>query len=227
MIPIIRNEFFQTFKSFKSVAIVLFFTLTSLLTATYLANHPELLGDGGNDSAYTSSIKFLIFFLGFLFVFAVSHDIVNRELDDQTIRLLVSKTSRFNIIAGKFLGSFLFWVCSISISFFVVTLYAKSTFFLDYLIVITVLFFITCLNVLLSTVLTRPGMTMFVGILLGILCPVLGFWAAFSNNWYLLPFKYLLPYYYVVESGVYLIVPFLLGLLFLTVAYFMFYRKDL
>ncbi len=227
MIPIIRNEFFQTFKSFKSVAIVLFFTLTSFLTATYLANHPELLGDGGNDSAYTSSIKFSIFFLGFLFVFAVSHDIVNRELDDQTVRLLVSKTSRFNIIAGKFLGSFLFWVCSISISFFVVTLFAKSTFFLDYLTVITVLFFITCLNVLLSTVLTRPGMTMFVGILLGILCPVLGFWAAFSNIWYLLPFKYLLPYYYVVASGGYLVVPFLLGLLFLAASYFMFNRRDL
>ncbi|VWX38640.1 ABC transporter permease [Exiguobacterium oxidotolerans] len=227
MIPIIRNEFFHTFKSFKSIAIVLFFTLTSFLTATYLANHPELLGDVGNDSAYTSSIKFLIFFLGFLFVFAVSHDIINREIDYQTIRLLVSKTSRFNIIAGKFIGSFLFWVYSTSISFLIVSLYAKSWFFLDYLTVITVLFFITCFNVLLSTVLTRPSMTMFAGILLGILCPVLGFWAAFSNNWYLLPFKYLLPYYYVVESGRYLVVPFLLGLLFLTASYFMFTRRDL
>lgn len=227
MIPILKNEFFHTFKSFKSVAIVLFFTLTSVVTATYLTNHPELLGNLDSQAAYTSSIKFLIFFFGFLFVFAVSHDIINREIDYQTIRLLVSKTSRFNIILGKFLGSFLFWIGAISISFLIVSLYARSWFLLDYLTVCTVLFFITCLNIFLSTWISRPSMTMFVGILLGILCPILGFWAAFSSNWYLLPFKYLLPYYYVVESNGYLVIPFVIGILFLAASYFMFNRRDL
>jgi len=227
MIHIIRNEFMNSFKSFKSIAIIVFFTITSFLTASYLSDNAQLLGELNSDSAYTSTIKFLVFFLGFLFVFSVSHDLVNRELDYNTIRLLVSKTSRFNIIIGKMLGSFIFWVCSISISFIVVSIYAKTWFYLDYVTVIAVLFFITSFNVFLSTVVTKPSMTMFLGILLGILFPILGLWAAFSDKWYLLPFKYLLPYHYVVESNFYLVGPFLIGILLVATSYIIFKRKDL
>lgn len=227
MIHIIKNEFTNSFKSFKSLAIITFFTLTSFLTSSYLSDNTQLLGDLNNSSAYTASIKFLIFFLGFLFVFSVSHDLINRELDYNTIRLLVSKTSRFNIIIGKMLGSFLFWVCSISISFLIVSIYAKNWFYLDYITVIAVLFFITSFNVFLSTIITKPSITMFLGILLGILFPILGFWAAFSEKWYLFPFKYLLPYYYVVESDFYLVFPFLIGILLVAASYMVFKRKDL
>lgn len=227
MIHIIRNEFMNSFKSFKSIAIIVFFTLTSFLTASYLSDNAQLLGELNSDSAYTSTIKFLVFFLGFLFVFSVSHDLVNRELDYNTIRLLVSKTSRFNIIIGKMLGSFIFWVCSITISFVVVSIYAKTWFYLDYVTVIAVLFFITSFNVFLSTIVTKPSITMFLGILFGILFPILGLWAAFSDKWYLLPFKYLLPYHYVVESNFYLVGPFLIGILLVATSYMVFKRKDL
>lgn len=228
MIHILKNEFLHSFKSFKSIIIILFFTLTSYLTASYLSDNTSLLGDQLNtQSAYTSSIKLLVFFLGFLFVFSVSHDLINRELDYQTIRLLVTKTSKLNIILGKFLGVLLFWIISISISFIIISFYARDWFIKDYIITIIVLFYIISLVTFLSTIIPKPSVTMFLGIIISILAPILGFWGAFSEKWFLIPFKFILPYYYVVKSNFFMIVPLLIGITFLLLSNFIFNRKDL
>jgi ABC-2 type transport system permease protein len=228
MIFILKNEFLHSFKSFKSIVIILFFTVTSFLTASYLADNASLLGDQLNTgAAYTSSIKFLVFFLGFLFVFSVSHDLINRELDYQTIRLLVTKTSKLNIIIGKFLGVLLFWLISISISFIIISFYAHDWFMKDYITTIVVLFFMVSFVTFFSTIIPKPSVTMFLGILIGILAPILGFWAVFSDNWFLIPFKFLLPYYYVVKSNFFLIIPLLIGVGLLLTSYLIFKRKDL
>ena len=227
MIHILKSEFLHSFKSFKSIVIILFFTLTSVLTASYLSNNASLLGDQLTGSAYTSSIKFLVFFLGFLFVFSVSHDLINRELDYQTIRLLVTKTSKLNIILGKFLGVLLFWLISISISFLIISFYAHDWFMKDYITTIVVLFFMVSFVTFLSTIIPKPSVTMFLGILISILAPILGFWAAFSDKWFLIPFKFMLPYYYVVKSNFFLIFPLLIGVGLLLCSYFIFKRKDL
>lgn len=227
MIHIIKNEFLNSFKSFKSIIIISFFTLTSFLTASFLSKNTSILGELNTGSAYTSSIKFLIFFLGFLFVFSVSHDVINKELDYQTIRLLVTKTSKFNIIFGKFLGVLMFWLASVTISFIIVSIYAHSWFTLDYITVLAVLCFIVGLNIFLSTIISKPGVTMFLGIFIGIIAPILGLWAAFSTKWYLFPFRYILPYYYVTKSNGYLILPFVMGIALLYLSYLIFQRKDL
>ena len=226
---IIKNEFFNSFKSFKSIIIISFFTFTSFLTASFLSKNASLLGQLSTDTgtAYTSSIKFLIFFLGFLFVFSVSHDLINKELDYQTIRLLVTKTSKFNIIFGKFLGVYMFWLASITISFVILSIYAHSWFILDYISVLVFLCFIVGLNIFLSTIISKPGVTMFLGIFIGIIAPILGIWAAFSTKWYLFPFRYVLPYYYVIKSNGFLIFPFVMGIALLYFSYLIFQRKDL
>ncbi|MDM5292012.1 hypothetical protein QUF81_01825 [Peribacillus simplex] len=227
MIHILKNEFFHSFKSFKSIIIILFFTLTSFLTASYLSNSSLLDDQLNSGSAYTSSIKLLVFFFGFLFVFSVSHDLINRELDFQTIRLLVTKTSKFNIISGKFLGILLFWLISITISFIIISLFAHNWFMKDYFITIVFLFYIISFVTFLSTIISKPSVTMFLGILISILAPILGFWAAFSDKWFLIPFKFILPYYYVVKSNYFLIFPLLIGITFLLFSYLIFKRKDL
>jgi ABC-2 type transport system permease protein len=227
MRSIISHEFLNSFKSFKSVLIILFFTLTSLLSAHFFARHPSLIKDVHSGSVYTSSIKFLIFFFGFLFVSAVSHDVINKELDYQTIRLLVTKTSKINIIMGKFIGVFLFWLFSITVCFLIVSFYAKTWFFVDYYTVIIFLFFIVTFTIFLSTIIIKPGLTMFLGILIGILAPILGLWSSFSSKWFLVPFKYLLPYYYLIQSKGFLIFPLLFGAMLLFGSYLIFQRKDL
>ncbi|WP_374120464.1 ABC transporter permease subunit [Neobacillus sp. PS3-40] len=227
MKTIISYEFYNSFKSFKSILIILFFTLSSILTAHFLSNQPSLTNSMHSGSVYTSSIKLLVFFFGFLFVSSISHDVINKELDFQTIRLLVTKTSKGNIIFGKFLGVFLFWVVSTTACFIIVSLYAKQWFFLDYTVVIIFLFFIVTITLFLSTIIAKPGLTMFIGIFIGIIAPILGFWAAFSTKWFLIPFRYFLPYYYVVQSNGYLIFPALFGFILLFISYFIFKRKDL
>ncbi|AOT00526.1 hypothetical protein ESP131_09765 [Exiguobacterium sp. U13-1] len=227
MFPIVKQEFTSSFKSIKAILLILFLTITSVFTASYLTRHPELLAGVNQPSAYTSSIKFFILFFGFLFVAALSHDIINREIETRTIRLLVTKTSRLRIVLEKFLGSLLFWCATLTINFLIVSLYAQQWFWMDYLTVLIVILYITSFNIFLSTMIAKPGLTMFLGIFLGVVVPIIGLWSAFSEKWYLVPFQYILPYHAVIMSGTLLLLPVLWSGLFLTVSYLTLKRKDL
>ncbi|WP_173224351.1 ABC transporter permease subunit [Paenibacillus alba] len=106
------------FKSFKSVAIILLFVVVSMSIAKFVQNNQALLEGFGNQSnPYLSGMRFLINVLGFLFVLTHSHDFLNREIENQTIRFLVTKTSKMAIVIGKYLGIFLFWMTCVGISF--------------------------------------------------------------------------------------------------------------
>ncbi|KOP29066.1 hypothetical protein ADM98_09130 [Exiguobacterium sp. BMC-KP] len=227
MFPILKQEFTSSFKSIKAILLILFLTISSVFTASYLTRHPELLAGVNQSSVYTSSIKFFILFFGFLFVSALSHDIINREIETRTIRLLVTKTSRFRIIAEKFLGSLFFWCATLSINFLIVSLYAKQLFWMDYVTILIVIIYITSFNIFLSTMITKPGLTMFLGIFFGIIVPIIGLWSAFSEKWYMVPFQYILPYHAVIVSGIQLLIPVLWSGLFLAIAYLKLKRKDL
>lgn len=78
MFPIVKQEFTNSFKSVKAILLILFLTITSVFTASYLTRHPELLAGVNQPSAYTSSIKFFILFFGFLFVCEAWFDDVPR-----------------------------------------------------------------------------------------------------------------------------------------------------
>src|SRR5690625_7700017 len=57
-----------------------------------------------------SVISLILMVLGFLFAFAISHDLINKEIELKTIRLLITKTSSLKLMLGKFLGTLLFWI---------------------------------------------------------------------------------------------------------------------
>lgn len=217
----------DVFKTFKSIAIIVFFTVTSTLSARFFSNNPALIEDVNSGSVYTSSIKLLIFFCGFLFVFAISHDLINREIDLQTIRLLVTKVSRFDILFGKFVGVMTFWVFALTLSFSLVSLYAKEWFWKDYFTLIIFMVFVVSFVVFLSTIITKPNVTMFLGILLGLVLPILGMVSVFTNKWYLVPFKYFLPYFYIIKAGWFLLIPLLIAIVLLYIGYYVLNRRDL
>lgn len=234
MIHVLKREFSDSFKSVRSILIILFFTFVSYQSAKFFRGHQALLNEvakgsaeGSGGSVYTAVIALLVLLFGYLFVFAVSHDIINSETEMKTIRLLVSKVSRFQMMTGKLLGVFLFWVVTISISFAVISMISHSWFLKDYLETLIILFYIISLVIFISTVVPKAKITMFLGILLGIALPVINFISLGVDKWYLIPFKYILPFYYLERSPGLMFIPLAFGLVFFLLSVLTIKRRDL
>lgn len=166
MIHVLKREFIDSFKSVRSILIILFITFVSYQSAIFIDKNPGLMdgfiengGEGG--SVYTAAIALIVLMFGFLFVFAISHDLVNKEVELKTMRLLVTKTSRLQIMLGKFLGTMLFWVVTVSISFTILSMVAGSWFPKDYFQSLIFLFYIISFALLLSAVIPKSKLTMF------------------------------------------------------------------
>lgn len=232
MTSILKREFIDLFKSVRAILIILFITFVSYQSAKFINNNPGLINDliesGGDEgSIYTATIALIVLVFGFLFVFATSHDLVNKEIELKTIRLLVTKVSRLQIMIGKFLGTLLFWIITVSISFAILSMFAGSWFPKDYFQSLIFLFYIISFVQLISTVITKTKLTMFLGILLGIALPILGLVAAMSDKWYLAPLKYILPYKYLDGSVSLMIIPLAIGIIYFVISVILMQRRDL
>lgn len=228
MFAIAKKEFISMFKSFKSVAIILLFVVVSMSIAKFVQNNQALLEGFNNQSnPYLSGMRFLINVLGFLFVLTLSHDSLNREIENQTIRFLVTKTSKMAIVIGKYLGIFLFWMTCVGISFVLVTIVVRQFFILDLLQLLCFLGYAIGLNMIITTTVRKTTFSMFISLFCGILLPVIGIWSSLSSNTFMQIFKYVLPYYYVLQQNRLSYVPILFSILFLLFSIYMFRRKDL
>ncbi|MCJ7842120.1 ABC transporter permease [Lederbergia sp. NSJ-179] len=231
MFHVLKREFIDSFKSVRSILIILFITFVSYQSATFFDSNPgivsNLMEDGEESSIYTASIALIVSIFGFLFVFATSHDLINKEVELKTIRLLVTKVSRGNIMTGKLLGTMLFWVVTVSISFVVLTVIAGSWFPKDYFQTLVFLFYIINSVLLISTLVTKPKLTMFLGVILGLALPIIGLVSMLSDKWYLVPFKYLLPYRYMEGSIVLMLIPLAIGVIYFLISVLIMKRKDL
>ncbi|GGB40501.1 ABC transporter permease subunit [Virgibacillus dakarensis] len=160
MIHILKQEFIDSFRSIRSIIIVLFITFVSYQFAKFADNNQALINkileNGGEEgSVYTAAIALIVLVFGFLFAFAISHDSINREVEMRTMRLLVTKTSRLQILLGKFLGTLLFWVVVISVSFSILLIISGSWFLKDYLQSLIFLFYIVSFVLLISTLIPK------------------------------------------------------------------------
>ncbi|WP_297988300.1 ABC transporter permease [Anoxybacillus sp.] len=205
------QEFKSLFKTWKSMLVIILFLSISFLSGKFFSNHQTLLMNNGDVPVFVSSIRALVLFLGTLFVMALSHDCVNKEIEHQTMRLLVTKCSRDAIIFGKFLGIFLFWGVCLLISFSIVSLYSNEFYIMELIKLLSFLSFVIAIAILLSSFVHRPNHTMFLGILVGLLIPIIGIWSLFDARISML--KYMFPYYYMMENGLYIFVPLLFSFL--------------
>jgi ABC-2 type transport system permease protein len=227
MLAIMQKEFTALFKSFKSLAVIFFFLIiTFAISRSFHQNLSFLQQSGSDTSPYVSSIRGLLIFFGFLFGMTLSHDSINREIESQTIRYLVPKINRQSIIIGKFLGILFFWIVSITISFSVISIYAKKIYLIDYIQMIGYIGYVISLTILLSMVVRKSTYTMFIAVFLGILLPGLGLWTTFTpSHWGVV--KYLFPFYYILDHSVKNMIPFVFSALFLIITISIFTRRDL
>ncbi|HLQ96810.1 MAG TPA: ABC transporter permease subunit [Pseudogracilibacillus sp.] len=231
MIHVVKQEFIHSFKSIRSILIILFMTVVSYQSASFIQENDtfiqQAIGMNEDESAlYTVVIVLLIGFFGFLFVFATSHDVINKEIEMGTMRLLVTKVSRIEVLTGKLIGTMLFWIVTMSISFAALTMIAGSWFPKDYMQSLVFIFYIVSFVLLISTLIPKSTLSMFLGIIFGITLPIVGLTATIIDRWYLSPFKYVLPYHYLDGPIFLMIIPLGISCIYILIAIYLLQRKD-
>lgn len=224
MFAIATKEFNEMTKSFKSLFIIALFILSSYFMSSFVSKNFTSLGAGTND--YTSATRLLVLLFGFLFVLMLSHDVMSRETSTKTIRFLITKTSRTNIIVGKFLGVSAFWLFSLGISLSIVSFFAKGILWLPFLQLYSFLIFSIGLCLLISTIAKTTSASLIIGLAVSFIAPVIGLWSMFSEKPWLKPFQLFLPYQYQIKENGLLLIPLLIGFGFVCISIWYFKRGD-
>lgn len=199
-----KREFFSLFKGIKSILIIAILLLTSYYSAKFssvLISEVEFSPKEEVD-IYTAALLVLLLFFGQLFVMGLSHDSLNRELHERTMRFLVTRTSRASILYGKFFGIALFWLICLAVSFIMISLFSKQFDLLIFSQTMSLLIYQIAMTILLSVLIPRPGMTMFLAMIIGLAFPIFGVWVSFTSNVWVSWVKFITPFYYL-ERGDY------------------------
>jgi ABC-2 type transport system permease protein len=227
MWAICTHEFKNYFKSIKSLIIIAILVGTTYSIADLMTKSTDFIELEVGDDGYAFGTGFVVYFLGSLFIAALSHDVINREISSRTARFLVTKTTRSNIVLGKFIGGWLFWLFCISSSFIIIFIISKKFLWKGLLECMIFISIALAINLLFSILLRKPGLSMFFGIIFGLVFPPLSFVAIYSDNVYINWFKFFTPYYYTDLGGYYPIINILCTGLLVLISIKLFNRRDL
>lgn len=202
MFAITLREFKSLFQSIRAILIIVVLFGVTIGSAKLVSQFKGQLSDLGlGDNAYIIGLMLLLFLASPLFVTSISHSSVNKEIESKTIRFLATKTSRENIIFGKFLGNVSFWVLCLTVALLLIVPFSKSFPIFDLIQSIIFVSYFIGLSLFLSTVVNSSAMTMFVGIFISIALPVIGMWSLISKNVIVDTLSYLTPYYYYTQEN--------------------------
>lgn len=235
MWSIAKHESLQLLKSVKSILILLFLlgsAYAGVSVSELLKSFLELLNEGDLSIAeneamiYSIGLSFTILIFGPLFAFILSHDVMNREIEQRTMRFIVTKVERKNIILGKVIGHLLFWFTILTVSY--ILIFILSGYFSIYALSQSASFLavFVSLALLLSMLIKKPIISSFLSILLGIAIPIVSLWAMFSEKWYISIFKYISPYYYLEKNTMLFLVNFAFAAIYILVAIYLFRKRD-
>lgn len=222
------KEFVSLFKSVRSIIIILFIFGVTLGAAKLISQYQlQMQSFGIGDNAYVGGLFIILFIAGPMFVTSLSHNVINREVSSKTIRFLATKTSRDNIVLGKFLGNILFWTVCILLSLLLIVPFAKTFYFAEFFQSVIFISYFLGLTTLLSVVINKPMLTMFLGITIAFVFPILGFWYLASDNIFLQIFGYITPFfYYFQEQTFYTYFVVLFPIVFVLLSLIIMRKKD-
>lgn len=229
MFAITLREFKSLFQSIRAIIIIVVLFGVTAGSAKLVSQFKGSLSSLGlGDNAYIIGLTLLLFLAAPLFVTSISHSTVNKEMESKTIRFLATKTSRENIILGKFLGNLSFWVLCLSIALLLIIPFSKSFYFVDWIQSIIFVSYFIGLSLFLSTLVNNSSLTMFAGIIISIALPVIGMWSLLSKNVIVDTIAYLTPYfYYTNENTSYTYLVLIHTVVFLIFSLIIFKRRDL
>lgn len=229
MFTICLKEFSRSFNSIRSVIIIAtIFGITIGIARLVHSFKGQLEEFGLGGEAYTGGLIILLLLVGPLFVTSLSHNVLNKEVESRTIRFIVTKTPRRNVVIGKFLGMILFWFICLFIAFLLLIPYTKAFYFQEFMESFIFIAYFVGLFLFLSTLINRSSMTMFVGVMLAMALPVIGLWSIGTENVFIKAISYVTPYfYYSQDSAFYPYLVAVFPLLFITLSLLIFRKKDL
>lgn len=202
MLPIAKQEFWQLTKNIKSIVMVIVLLAASYYFSKNGRVFAEFLGYGSDTDAalYATGLIIIVLFLGPLFVMALSHDVINREVSNRTIRFLLTRTSSNRIIWGKFIGTVAFWVTCIALAVIIIGITSHTFSGVILASVLCLLIIEIAFAVVLSIVIPKPRMTMFLGIVFGIMLPILSSVVEYTDKWWG-NLRYISPMHYIQEEN--------------------------
>jgi ABC-2 type transport system permease protein len=226
MWAICQHEFIRLFKSVKSLITVAFIVCVSYLVSDLVNQVASFLPKQELAQGHALGILALVMILGPLFVFSLSHDVMNREITGRTMRFLVTRTSRKQIVLGKFLGVSLFWLVCMLITFGVVLATVQTFDAKTFWQCLSLLVYCITMALLLSLVVPRPSYTMFLGIVIALVLPGLGIWTLASSHPAAEWVAYLTPFTFFHKGGAWIGFIWLYAAVFLTASIYLFERRD-
>ncbi|WP_077603502.1 ABC transporter permease [Oceanobacillus sojae] len=231
MLTVGFREFKSLFSSIRSIVIIVVLFGVTIGSARLVRQFEAPLQELGlGNDAYAMGLMLLLILAAPLFVTSLSHNIVNKEMDTRTIRFLATKTSRSNIILGKFIGSFLFWAVCITVALLLIIPFSKSFSIVNLVQSIIFVSYFVGLTLFLSTIIPKPSLSMFLGIIISIALPVLGLWSAGTDNLFIKAVGYVTPYFYYMQeesNNYYAYFVAFFPILFILLSVFIFRKRDL
>jgi ABC-2 type transport system permease protein len=229
MLGVTIHEFRKQIKSIKSILVILIIISITIGVASVAGKYKSLIEMAGGSNVYTLGLTMTILIAGPLFTLSLSHNIINEEIRTRTIRFIATKTSRTNIVIGKYLGIVLFWLVCLVLSMLLISLFSHSIYINKIMISFAFILYFIGLTVLLSTLISNPIMTNLLGITLSIVMTILGLWGTLSNNIFLKIFSYVTPYHYFIheQNTILAYIPILFSLLFVILSVILFRKRDL
>ena len=229
MFTICFREFKDLFKSIRSIIVILIIFGVTLGVAKILSQFGDQIKSFGlGSNVYAAGLLTLLLIAGPLFVTSLSHNVINQELHSRTIRFLATKISRDKIVFGKFLGVLLFWIVCLLTALLLVVPFSKAFYFPEFIQAVIYISYFIGMTILISTIITKPSVTMFLGIAIAIIMPVLGLWGTMSENIFLKIISHITPYfYYTQENTSYTYFVAFFPVIFLLLTIFIMRKKEL
>lgn len=227
MVALWVREFTYLCKGIKAVVLLTLFVGFTYMIASLGDYLPFLMSDTKSSSSLSGGLRFLILFFGFIFVTMVSHDTINKEIETQTIRFLVTKSSRFSIVLGKFLGILSFWILVTTCSYIPAVIKAQHIDFYDYIKLIQYLCVMVSVTILLSSVIKKPFYSLLFGLCFGVVYPVVGMVSMIKDGFFWDQVRYISLFNYIQDASGGLYVPFIASAVMVILSIVVFQRRDL
>lgn len=224
MISIAKKEFLSLIKSIKAIVIIIIFVFFSYYLSEFLAKTAGEINDKG---AVYSSIRFLVFILGYLFASILSHNTINKEMELKTVRLVITKISRSRFWLGKYFGILLFWFVCLTVTCALIAIMSGTIDISVYFMTLITMLYFVSLIMLLSTVIEKTALSNFFGLLLGIFIPLIGIWLTLKEGMFFGVLKYFFPYTYILNNDITLLVPVAISGILVMVSLLIFNKKEL
>lgn len=207
---------------------MLLFLLGSTYAGLWAVNEAKLvLGVLPEEPLYYSAgLAITIFTFGPLFALILSHDALNREIENRTMRFLITKVKRTEIVMGKAFGHFIFWLCMLLAANVLIWLLSQTFSLQDLLKTVAFIWVFVAFALLLSLLVRKTILSAFMSLLLGIAIPLGNLWIVFSEKWYANVLQYLTPYYYIIKESYLFLVNFGFAIAFLLVTLLLLNRRD-